>query len=122
MASGLYSFSTPFDFSGTQGSYNLQDYEKEATVIKGKQDHLFGIQEIGEDRDNDPLFPQYGPYQENVAKKPEDLGEQQQELGQATKLAYLDEFNFSSVFSTNLAFQEFSRPENIQKSRISQAH
>ncbi|XWS31829.1 hypothetical protein CRYUN_Cryun23aG0109700 [Craigia yunnanensis] len=114
MASGLFSFSTPFDFSGTQGSYNLQDYEKESAVIKGKQDHLFGVQEIEEDRDNDPLFLEYGLYQENVAKMPEDHGEQQQELGQATKLAYLDEFNFSSVFSTNLAFQEFSRSENIQ--------
>ncbi|XVF32897.1 hypothetical protein REPUB_Repub17cG0122600 [Reevesia pubescens] len=114
MASGLFSFNTPFDFSGIQESYNLQDYEKQADVIKGKQDHLFGSQEIGEDRDNDPLFPEYGLYQENVAKKSEDQGEQQQQLGQATKLDYLDDFNFSSVFSTNLAFQEFSRPDNIQ--------
>ncbi|XVF22083.1 hypothetical protein REPUB_Repub12eG0143200 [Reevesia pubescens] len=114
MASGLFSFSAAFDINGTHGSYNLQDYEKEAAVIKGKQDHLFGIQEIGEDRDNDPLFPEYGVYQENVAKKSEDQGEHQQQPGQATKSDYLDEFNFSSVYSTNLAFQEFSSPENIQ--------
>ncbi|XP_017977950.1 PREDICTED: DELLA protein RGL1 [Theobroma cacao] len=116
MACGLFSFSTPFDFSGIQGSYNLQDYEKEAAVIKGKEDHLFGVQEIGEDRDYDPLCPEYGLYdQENVAKKPVDQGEQQQQLGQATKLDYLDEFDFSSAFSTTLAFQEFPRQENIQE-------
>ncbi|XP_022769790.1 DELLA protein RGL1-like [Durio zibethinus] len=110
MSSGLFSFNTSFDFSGIQESYNLQDYEKEAAFMKGKQHHLFGIQEIGEDLDNDPLSPEYGLYQENVAKKPKDHGEQQQQLGQATKLDYLDELNFSSVFSTNIAFQE----EHIQ--------
>lgn len=107
MSSGLFSSNTPFDFGGIQGSYNLQDYEKEAAVINGKQGHLFGIQEnVDQDRENDDLvFPEYG-----VAKKPDDHGEQQQ--GQETKL---DEFNFSSVFSANMAFQEFPRPEYILK-------
>ncbi|XVE73443.1 hypothetical protein DITRI_Ditri11bG0118200 [Diplodiscus trichospermus] len=114
MASELFSYGTPFDFTG--GSYSLQDYEKE-DAIKGKQDHLFGIQEIGEDRENDPLFREYGLYQEiNVAKKLNDLGEKQPQLGQATKLDYLDEFNFSS--GINMGSQEFSGPENrLEKSQ-----
>ncbi|OMO82118.1 Transcription factor GRAS [Corchorus olitorius] len=117
MASGLFSFNTPFEFSGMEGSYNVQDYGKEAVAMfKGKQDHLFGIQEFSEGRENDQIFTEYGIYQENnVAKKGD---QERQGMGQGTKLDYLEEFNFSSVFSTNLAFQEFPRQDKSHQEQV----
>ncbi|TYG89953.1 hypothetical protein ES288_A12G143600v1 [Gossypium darwinii] len=111
MDNGLFPFSSPSDFNGIQGNYNLPDFEKDGTVIKGKHDPLFGFQEIGDDPDNDPVFPNHGLYP-NVTKMSEN--QEQQQGRAATKSAFSDEYSFSSVFSGNMVFQEFSRPENMK--------
>ncbi|GMI98888.1 hypothetical protein HRI_003558100 [Hibiscus trionum] len=108
MDTGLFSFNAPVGFNGIQGNYNLHDFEKDAVVIKGKHDHLFGNQE-------NPVFPEHGLYyQENRTEVSEDQGKQDQQLGLEAKFGFSDEFDFNSVFSTNMAFQEFSRPENTK--------
>ncbi|KAK8654394.1 hypothetical protein V6N13_128362 [Hibiscus sabdariffa] len=102
MDSGLFSFDAPFDFNGIQGNYDLQVFEKDAAVIKGRHDHLFGNQE-------NHVFP------ENVTEVSEDQGKQDQPLGQEAEFDLSDEiFDFNSVFSTNTVCQEFSRPENTK--------
>lgn len=108
---GLLPFSSPFDFNGIHGSHNLPDFEKDGDVIQGKHDPLFGFQEIGDDPDDDPVFPKHCLYQ-NVTNMSEN--QEQQQGRAATKSAFSDEFSFSSVFSGNMAFQDFSRPENMK--------
>ncbi|XP_039043046.1 DELLA protein RGL1-like [Hibiscus syriacus] len=104
MDSGLFSFNSTFDFNGIQGNYiNLHDFEKDAAVIKGKHDHLFGNQE-------NPVFPEHGLFQDNVTKMIQD-----QQPGQETKFDFSDEFDFNPVFSTNTAFEEFPRPDQNSK-------
>ncbi|KAK8570283.1 hypothetical protein V6N13_002974 [Hibiscus sabdariffa] len=110
MDSGLFSFDAPFGFNGIQGNYDLQVFEKDAAVIKGKHDdYLFGSQE------NRHVFLEHGLYQENVTDVSEDQGKQDQQLGREAEFDLSDEiFDFNTVFSTNTVFQEFSRPENTK--------
>ncbi|KAK8509786.1 hypothetical protein V6N13_093634 [Hibiscus sabdariffa] len=98
---GLFSFNSPFDFNGIQGNFNLHGFQKDAAVIKGRHEHLFGSQE-------NPLFP------ENVTKMIRDQAKQDQQLGPELKFDFPDEFDFNSVFSTNTAFEEFPRLGNAK--------
>ncbi|KAL4377114.1 hypothetical protein GQ457_02G002150 [Hibiscus cannabinus] len=101
---GLFSFNSPFDFNGIQGNFNLHGFQKDAAVIKGRREHLFGSQE-------NPVFP------ENVTKMIRDQAKQDQQLGPEgpeLKFDFPDEFDFNSVFSTNTAFEEFPRLGNAK--------
>jgi len=66
MANALFSFD-PFDFNGIQSGYSHnEDYEKEELVIKGKQDRMFSMEDLGQVY---PICSEYGAYQDNTQNK-----------------------------------------------------
>jgi hypothetical protein len=66
MANASFSFD-PFDFNGIQSGYSHnEDYEKEELVIKGKQDRMFSMEDLGQVY---PICSEYGAYQDNTENK-----------------------------------------------------
>lgn len=112
MAEALFSFE-PFEFNGIQGGYGtLEGYEKDNSG-KGKQDHLFGIEDWEE---FESLCSQYGLFQESIPDKRAHFSKAQQQQQQSPRSNHwaLDELQFDTVSIPIQPIQESKKLEDFQ--------
>ncbi|RVW41605.1 DELLA protein GAI1 [Vitis vinifera] len=112
MAEALFSFE-PFEFNGIQGGYGtLEGYEKDNSR-KGKQDHLFGIEDWEE---FESLCSQYGLFQESIPDKRAHFSKAQQQQQQSPRSNHwaLDELQFDTVSTPIQPIQESKKLEDFQ--------
>ncbi|KAJ4843049.1 hypothetical protein Tsubulata_037518 [Turnera subulata] len=122
MANALFSF-TPFDFNGIPpGVYSdVEGYEKEELVIKGKQDTLFSMEDLGQVY---PFCSEYGAYPDNTVakglnyyKEKQQRQQQQQQSPSPARSNYLtlDDYFGSCFPAPAQPMQEVKKLENVTK-------
>ncbi|CAK7348432.1 unnamed protein product [Dovyalis caffra] len=118
MANALFSFD-PFDFNGIQSCYSrIEDYEKAELMIKGKQDHLFSMEDL---RQVYPICSDCGAYQDNTQNKGVNFFKnqlqkpKQQQSPPKSNYLPVDDFLGSCFPEPAQPMQEIRKLENIVK-------